>query len=137
MGYQAYNEAVYGKKTTRSTISIKTKERGCNHKLPDRVVKFCPECGKPAYKKTIQLMLDNANPDPGELGYFYSDPEDGNLDSEIILGFNMLINKNEVYNEIQTPTLEQKAELIQFMTEKGIEFKEEDLKLYSFTYHSY
>ena len=138
MGYQAYNKAVYGKKVTRANISKTRNKRCCAHSLPNEEIKFCPECGKPAYKKVNEFILDESDPNPGILGYFYSDPDDTeDLDSEMILGFNLVNNNDEVFNEIQMPTLEQKAELIQFMTENGIEFKEDDLKLYSFIYHSY
>lgn len=134
MGYSAYSYAVFGLKVSKNDITKETQVRNCNHNV-DLQAKFCSECGKPIYQIKKERIVDHGY-SPNEIGYFVSDP--GN-DNTGILGFVLAKTdyNSTTYLKIPLPTLEMIEQLKEFLHEHSIEYNEEELNSYLYTYHSY
>lgn len=134
MGYSAYSYAVFGVKTARSNMKQTVKVRACHHKIADGM-KFCPECGKPAFVEEQENILDSME-DKG-LSYFYSDYS-GNAD--VVLGFCVGRTSYSDNNEpvaCKAPTPGMAVEILEFCKEHNLPYTEKDLKMYVMTSHSY
>ena len=98
-------------------------------------MKFCPECGKPAFNETKEVLLEPMEKD--QLSYFYSDHASEN----IILGFligDTFEYDNEEFVELKFPTTQNMVdEIMKFCKENDLPYTEKNCKYYVFTYHSY
>lgn len=132
MSYDAYSYAVFGIKTSRKNMKKNIKVRACRHTIADGM-KFCPECGKPAFIEEEDDILESMK-DKG-LSYFYSDY---NRDTEVVLGFcvgSTSYGKDTV--ECKPPTPGMAAEILEFCKVNNLPYTEKNLKMYVMTYHSY
>lgn len=134
MGYSAYSYAVFGIKTARSNMKKTFKARACTHKIADGM-KFCPECGKPAFFEELDDILEAMN--NGELSYYYSDY---NRDTDVVLGFcvgRTSYSDNTEAVECSPPTPRMALEIVEFCKEHNLPYTERDIKMYVLTHHSY
>lgn len=134
MGYDAYSYAVFGVKVPRSVVKQPVKVRACKHDIQDGM-KFCPECGKPAYKEEIQDILDSM--ESNKLSYFYSDYEGK---GDVVIGFcvgKTGYDTNTEPVECNPPTPGMAVEILEFFKLHNISYTEQHIKMYVMTYHSY
>lgn len=130
MGYDASSKIVYGLKINEKNVNKEKQVRSCKHKV-DSNAKYCSECGKPIYK-TEQVELDY----PDNIEFYLSDYSSNDVG---ILGFIVVGTKTQDtnYYEVPQPNQNKIKELKEFLIENSIKFKDEDLKSYLYTYHSY
>lgn len=134
MGYRAYSNTLFGVKVARSNMKQKVKVRACRHKVADGM-KFCPECGKPAFIEEEDDVLESMK-DKG-LSYYYSDY---NRDNDIVLGFcvgRTSYSDNTEAVECKPPTPSMAAEILAFCKEHNLPYTEKHIKMYVLTNHSY
>lgn len=86
-------------------------------------------------KKAIQSSLQAQK--EHELSYFYSDYEES---TDVIVGFLLGKTDYNTYTEAvvcDAPTISMAQEIIEFCKDNSIDCDNEDLNMYTMTYHSY
>lgn len=134
MGYSASSYAVFGIKTARSNMKQSVKVRACRHTIAEGM-KFCPECGKPAFVEQEEDILESMK-DKG-LTYFYADY---NRNNDVVLGFcvgrTSYSDENEPV-ECKPTTPGMAAEILEFCKVHNLPYTEKHIKMYVLTSHSY
>jgi hypothetical protein len=137
MGLDVYSNVVYGKVISKEVLTQRQMVRACDHQI-DESKKFCPECGKPVWVETENVMLDPQ--ESNGLSYFYSDYENQN---QVIVGFRLgetgshRNNNDTTFFKLKNQTPQMTQELIAFFSQRGITTTDKDFAMHLFQYYSY
>ncbi len=130
---------IFGKLLTSDEVDIDKKQRSCNHQVSD--ASFCDKCGKPMWvEKRVTIFSELLVPiksmslSSKELSYFYNNFDERSKVRNVVVGF--CLNHSELGNfkEVSKPTVGMIEDIRRFCEKTYLDFKEDDVKMYSISY---
>lgn len=110
MGYQIDVNLVYGVQLDKNALEIVDVERGCSHGVSNngQVMKFCSQCGKPAFVEVRKEILI-----PSMLDKFKRHYDDDSFILGVSLG--SIESHDDKPNTVRKVTEEEELELKEFL----------------------